>query len=71
MSTTISLQKGVKCIQSQQERHQYDIVDVLLVLLRHCRCTFGTFGAFNFAPISSVFVVDFEQVNICLLWGTI
>ena len=51
-----TLEKGVKCVQSWQEKHQNDVIDVALVFL--------LLTLTHFTPFSIVSVVDFEEVNI-------
>ena len=56
-----TLEKGVKYVQSEQQKHQNDVIDVVLVFLS----LISTF----FTPFSSVPIGAFEQKNKKMLAG--
>ena len=55
-----TLEKGVKCVQSYQWRHQNNVNDVNDVVLVTLMLTLNIFHTFFSASI-----VDFEHVNVC------
>ena len=58
-STLKALEKGVRYVQSYQQKHQDGVIDVVLVFL------LLTLTIFH----SRVFIVDFEQVNVQMVLG--